>query len=114
MSDEFEKDGRLFKDGADPMWTALEKSDDDQTAQGKKSLQYYSASMVTTKDGKLVITTSDEDTTWRQYNSYKKKVQSMTRHFKSGMLMGWDKFCFTGGEIEANCVCCITPKNGLH
>lgn len=39
MSDEFEKEGRLFADGEDPMWCAIEKSDDDQTAQGKKSLQ---------------------------------------------------------------------------
>ena len=39
MSDEFEKEGRLFADGDDPMWCAIEKSDDDQTAQGKKSLQ---------------------------------------------------------------------------
>ncbi len=41
MSDEFEREGRSFSDGHDPMWTALDKSDDDQTAQGKKSLQYY-------------------------------------------------------------------------
>ena len=39
MSDEFEKEGRLFADGEDPMWCAIEKSDDDQTSQGKKSLQ---------------------------------------------------------------------------
>eukprot|EP00957_Ditylum_brightwellii_P091026 6930240-Ditylum_brightwellii.AAC.1 len=29
MSDEFEVEGRNFKDGSDPMWTALDKSDDD-------------------------------------------------------------------------------------
>ena len=39
MSDEFEKEGRLFADGDDPMWCAIDKSDDDQTSQGKKSLQ---------------------------------------------------------------------------
>ena len=44
MSDEFDTEGRAFHDGADPMWTALDKSDDDQTSGGKKSLQYYDPS----------------------------------------------------------------------
>jgi len=102
MSDEFEKEGRSFRDGSDPMWTALDKSDDDQTSQGKKSLQYYSSNMATTKNGKLVIKTTDEDTSWHEFNPYKRKLETMTRHFKSAMVMGWDKFCFTGGVLEVD------------
>ena len=41
MSDEFNVDKRNFKDGSDPMWTGLDKSDDDQTSSGKRSLQFY-------------------------------------------------------------------------
>jgi beta-glucan synthesis-associated protein KRE6 len=103
MSDEFNRDGRSFKDGDDPRWTAISKSDDDQTAQGKKSLQFYNDTHVYTKKGHLNILTTDDDTHWTSYNPYKKKYQKMKRTFASGMLQGWNKFCFTGGilEIEA-------------
>jgi beta-glucan synthesis-associated protein KRE6 len=100
MSDEFNRDGRTFKDGHDPMWTAIQKSDDDQTAQGKKSLQFYNESNAFTKDGYLHILTTDEDTHWLSYNPYKKKWGKMVRHFRSGMVQGWNKFCFTGGILE--------------
>ncbi len=102
MSDEFNRDGRTFKDGHDPMWTAIDKSDDDQTASGRKSLQYYNSSMARTRDGKLEITTNTEDTKWKGYNPYKKKYETMQRHFKSGMVQGWNKFCFTGGILEVD------------
>ena len=95
MSDEFERDGRKFADGEDPMWTAVDRSDDDQTSQGKKSLQFYNSSCVTTNNGKLVIETNTEDTKWRGWNPFKKKYEQMSRNFKSGMLQGWNKFCFT-------------------
>ena len=100
MSDEFEVDGRTFADGDDPKWCALDKSDDDQTSSGKKSLQYYNSSNVLTKNGKLVIKTTTEDTKWREFNPYKEEYEIMHRQFKSGMLMGWNKFCFTGGILE--------------
>jgi beta-glucanase (GH16 family) len=100
MSDEFNRDGRSFKDGHDPMWTAIDKSDDDQTSSGKKSLQFYNYTMITTKGGNLVISTNTEDTEWKGWNPYEKKYEKMSRHFKSGMLQGWNKFCYTGGVID--------------
>lgn len=100
MSDEFNVDQRSFKDGSDPMWTALDKSDDDQTSSGKKSLQYYNSSMITTKGGNLVISTTTEDTRWKGFDPYTKKYTTMSRHFKSGMLQSWNKFCYTGGILE--------------
>jgi beta-glucanase (GH16 family) len=102
MSDEFERTGRTFKDGNDPMWTGIDRADDDQTAQGKKSLQFYNASQISIKDGSLVITTTTEDTSWKGWNPYKKKYETMKRHFKSGMLQSWNKFCFTGGILEVD------------
>lgn len=54
MSDEFNKDGRKFKDGVDPMWTGIDKSDDDQTSTGRKSLQFYNSSNIFTENGNLV------------------------------------------------------------
>lgn len=100
MSDEFNRAGRSFKDGHDPMWTGVDRSDDDQTAQGRKSLHYYNSSYASTKDGNLVIRTTDEDTKWRGWNPYKKKYETMERHFRSGMLQSWNKFCYTGGILE--------------
>ncbi len=102
MSDEFERDKRTFKDGDDPMWTGIDRSDDDQTAQGRRSLQFYNSSMIGTENGTLVIKTTTEDTKWRGYDPYNKKYTSMARHFKSGMLQSWNKFCFTGGIFEVN------------
>ena len=100
MSDEFNRDGRTFKDGHDPMWTALDKSDDDQTASGKKSLQYYNSSNIFTKNGHLNILTNTEDTDFKAFHAYENKYVTLRRNFKSGMLQGWNKFCFTGGVLE--------------
>jgi beta-glucan synthesis-associated protein KRE6 len=100
MSDEFDRPGRTFKDGDDPKWTGIDRSDDDQTAQGKKSLQFYNSSYVTTRNGNLIIHTTTEDTKWRGWNPYMKKYETMSRHFRSGMLQTWNKFCFTGGILE--------------
>lgn len=100
MSDEFNRDGRTFKNGDDPMWTGVDRSDDDQTANGRKSLQFYNSSYIHTKNGNLVIRTTDEDTKWKGWNPYLKKYVTMTRHFRSGMLQSWNKFCFTGGILE--------------
>ena len=102
MSDEFEREGRKFKDGDDPMWTGIDKSDDDQTSSGRKSLQFYNATQLKTKNGRLVIETTTEDTKWKGWNPYKKKYEQMSRHFKSGMIQSWNKFCYTGGILEVD------------
>lgn len=82
------------------LFVAIDKSDDDQTSSGKKSLQFYNSSTVFTKDGNLVIETNTQDTKWKGWNPYKKKYETMVRHFKSGMLQSWNKFCYTGGILE--------------
>ena len=102
MSDEFNRAGRSFKDGDDPVWTGIDKSDDDQTSSGRKSLQFYNHSTISTSDGHLIIETNTEDTKWRGWNPYKKHYETMSRHFKSGMLQSWNKFCYTGGILEVD------------
>ena len=98
MSDEFNRDGRSFKDGDDPMWTAIDKSDDDLASNGR-SLEYYNSSMAYTKGGNLVIETNADDTVWTGFNPFTKKDEVMTRNFKSAMVQGWNKFCYTGGIL---------------
>lgn len=101
MSDEFNVPNRSFNDGSDPMWTALDKSDDDANAAGGGSLHFYNSSTInTTEDGKLRIRSGIEKTEWNHYNPIKKKYVKVKKTFVSGMLQGWNKFCFTGGILE--------------
>eukprot|EP00529_Nitzschia_sp_RCC80_P015489 CAMPEP_0113467128 /NCGR_PEP_ID=MMETSP0014_2-20120614/14648_1 /TAXON_ID=2857 /ORGANISM="Nitzschia sp." /LENGTH=686 /DNA_ID=CAMNT_0000359413 /DNA_START=141 /DNA_END=2201 /DNA_ORIENTATION=- /assembly_acc=CAM_ASM_000159 len=97
FSEEFNIPHRTFEDGSDPRWTALEKNDYTNDA-----LHYYAAAnAVTNKDGELVITTEAADTPVMGFNDVKGKKERVTKHFRSAMLQTWNKFCFTGGIIEA-------------
>ncbi|CAB1112410.1 unnamed protein product [Ectocarpus sp. CCAP 1310/34] len=100
MSDEFEVSGRSFDDGHDPMWTSTTHSDDAQTSNGLGSQQFYNSSYGTTTKGSMNITTTDESTTWRGYNPYKRKYETLSKSYRSSMVNTWNKFCFTGGIIE--------------
>jgi len=105
MSDEFNVPGRSFGDGDDPTWTALDKSDDDSSAAGGGSLQFYNSSTVsTTDDGLLEIRSKVEKTEWEQIDPIKNKRKTVTKHFSSGMVQSWNKFCFTGGIIEVDVI----------
>lgn len=53
-----------------------------------QDFEYYDPDAVTTKDGKLAITISEEPT-----NGFS---------FRSGFLSSWNKLCFTGGYIEVS------------
>lgn len=100
MSDEFNTPGRTFNDGYDPMWTAMNKNDYTNNA-----LHYYDhRNIVTNSDGELEITTTAEDTEVIGFDEVKQEKVHLTKHFKSGMLQSWNKFCFTGGIIEAEVV----------
>lgn len=105
MSDEFNVPGRSFKDGDDPTWTALDKSDDDSSAAGGGSLQFYNSSTVsTTEDGLLEIRSKVEKTEWEQIDPLLNKRKTVTKYFSSGMVQSWNKFCFTGGIIEVDVI----------
>ena len=97
FSDEFNVPSRTFEDGTDPRWTALEKNDYTNDA-----LHYYAAAnAVTDDDGRLVITTEAKDTDVVGFDDVHGKKTRVTKHFRSAMLQTWNKFCFTGGIVEA-------------
>mmetsp|Transcript_22474 Transcript_22474/g.21600 ORF Transcript_22474/g.21600 Transcript_22474/m.21600 type:complete len:640 (-) Transcript_22474:185-2104(-) len=97
MSDEFNTAGRTFEDGADPKWTAMNKNDYTNAA-----LHFYSEKNVKVNDeGNLVLTSTNEDTSILGYNDASGEKEKVTKHFKSAMMQTWNKFCFTGGIIEA-------------
>jgi beta-glucanase (GH16 family) len=97
FSDEFNTDGRTFHDGSDPRWTAIEK--DDYT---NYALQYYKANLVRTSGGFLNISTIVKDTTFQFEDVLNQKSTkgTKTKNYQSGMVQGWNKFCFTGGIVE--------------
>jgi len=95
MSDEFNTNGRQFHDGSDPKWTAIHKDDYTNFA-----LHYYNSSLVNTNDGYLNITTIVQDVTFKYEDAKTKPSMKKTKNYQSGMLQGWNKFCFTGGIVE--------------
>ena len=96
FSDEFQTEGRSFADGHDPKWTSINK--DDYT---NDALQYYTDERVTTSKGVLNISTINEDIHFvAQDKDPSKKAKKMTKNYQSGMVQGWNKFCFTGGVVE--------------
>lgn len=104
MSDEFEVENRTFKDGHDPMWTALDKSDDDASSAGGGSMQFYNSSAVTTVNGMLRISTKLGKTNWNRYDHVDKTWKNQQTNFTSGMMQSWEKFCFTGGIVEVDVI----------
>jgi hypothetical protein len=107
-SDEFNTPFRTFEDGVDPRWTALEKNDYTNNA-----LHYYSTSNAeTNQNGELVIATEAADTDIIGFDDVLREHTHVTKHFKSAMLQSWNKFCFTGGIVEAEVILPGSDKIG--
>jgi beta-glucanase (GH16 family) len=102
MSDEFNRDGRTFRDGDDPVWTAIDRPDTDQNEAGMGALQYYNSSHAYTENGSLILRTTDDDNRWKGFDPVEKKYKTLERHFSSAMVQSWNKFCFTGGIFEVD------------
>lgn len=96
FSDEFNVDGRDFSDGSDPKWTALNKNDYTNGA-----LHYYTPKNVHTRNGDLIIQSKAEKTKFVGVNDTSLEKAIFEKTFTSAMLQTWNKFCFTGGIIEA-------------
>ncbi|EIW82295.1 glycoside hydrolase family 16 protein [Coniophora puteana RWD-64-598 SS2] len=79
FSDEFNTPGRTFWPGDDPYWEAV-----DLHYWATNNLEWYSPYAVSTKDGYLEITLSKKETHDLDYQG------------------GENKFCFTGGYVEAS------------
>ncbi|KAL5495092.1 hypothetical protein ACEPAI_554 [Sanghuangporus weigelae] len=85
FSDEFNVDGRTFYPGDDPYWEAV-----DLHYWGTNNMEWYDPEAITTKNGSLEITLSQKQTHGLDY--------------EGGMMSTWNKFCFTGGLLEASVV----------
>mmetsp|Transcript_27779 Transcript_27779/g.39749 ORF Transcript_27779/g.39749 Transcript_27779/m.39749 type:complete len:634 (+) Transcript_27779:185-2086(+) len=95
FSDEFEREGRTFRDGDDPRWTAIDKNDYTNAA-----LHFYSSENVKTENGALNITTTLKTNSYVAFDEDKKIFYTDKKHIQSAMLQGWNKFCITGGIVE--------------
>ncbi|KAI0744939.1 glycoside hydrolase family 16 protein [Earliella scabrosa] len=85
FSDEFNVEGRYFYPGDDPYWEAV-----DLHYWPTGNLEWYDPSTITTRDGALEITLSEHPNHGLDY--------------MGGMMSTWNKFCFTGGLVEASVV----------
>ncbi len=88
MSDEFNAPGRSFGDGDDPTWTTMHKNDYTNAA-----LQFYSKDRVTTEDGFLKISTTNEDVNVPYWNDESRSVKYQKKTYVSGY-DGRDEFLF--------------------
>ena len=85
FSDEFNTDGRTFYPGDDPYWEAV-----DLHYWQTNNMEWYDPAAITTKNGSLEITLS--------------QMQTHGMDYQGGMMSTWNKFCFTGGLVEASVV----------
>ncbi|EAU88719.1 beta-glucan synthesis-associated protein KRE6 [Coprinopsis cinerea okayama7 len=86
FSDEFNQEGRTFYPGDDPYWEAV-----DLHYWGTNDLEWYDPQQATTRNGHLEIRIDEVADNSTNHNM----------QFRSGMIQTWNKFCFTGGLIEA-------------
>lgn len=99
FSDEFELAGRLFLDGHDARWTALELA-----PTTNEQVNYYNASLAFTEAGSLVLRSTHDDVTlpldsnssWQEGDPPAEE----TRHLQTAMVQTWQKFCFSEGAAE--------------
>ena len=116
FSDEFEEDGRTFNDGNDPRWTAINKNDckfvnllrayfcctsiltceTDTNA----ALHFYSNENAFTSNGVLNLTTVQKINAYKAFDEKKKTFYMDKKYIQTGMVQGWNKFCFIGGIVE--------------
>lgn len=82
FSDEFNVDGRTFYPGDDPYWEAV-----DLHYWQTNNMEWYDPVAVTTANGSMVITLDNTPNHGLDYTG--------------GMAQTWNKFCFTGGLVEA-------------
>lgn len=83
FSDEFNTEGRSFYPGDDPYWEAV-----DLHYWATNNLEWYDPAAITTRNGSLEIQLSRKENHNLQYTG--------------GMMSTWNKFCFTGGLVEAS------------
>ena len=98
FSDEFNIPGRTFNDGDDSRWAALRTM-----PYSNEQLNFYSPGMaLTSASGVLEIRVDAKRTPLPVANpSSRLGFDLHEATFRSAMLQSWDKFCFSGGIVEA-------------
>lgn len=98
FSDEFNTDGRTFYPGDDPYWEA-----EDLHYWPTNNLEWYDPKQITTRDGSLVITLDNQKTNGMNYTGGSEFSALSAGLFEAdaSVMTTWNKFCFTGGYIEA-------------
>lgn len=86
FSDEFNTDNRTFYPGDDPYWEAV-----DIHYWGTNDLEWYDPGQAVTRGGALRLTLAAAN-----------PLNNHNMSYKSAMVQTWNKFCFTGGLLEAN------------
>lgn len=82
FSDEFNVEGRTFYPGDDPYWEAV-----DLHYWATNNMEWYDPAAITTRNGSLEITLS--------------ATPDHGMDYMGGMMSTWNKFCYTGGLVEA-------------
>lgn len=96
FSDEFNKSGQEFSvTDNNAKWTA-----EDLYYKPTQDLEVYLSRQVTTQDGSAVITL-EQGASQAAYQTDTCSIGKQAANFKSGMMSGWNKFCYTGGYVEA-------------
>ncbi|KAI0375069.1 glycoside hydrolase family 16 protein [Pilatotrama ljubarskyi] len=93
FSDEFNTDGRTFYPGDDPYWEAV-----DLHYWQTVNMEWYDPRSITTRNGSLEIRLAAEPEHGLNYTG--------------GMMSTWNKFCFTGGLVEAHVM--LPGFNNIH
>eukprot|EP00956_Cyclotella_meneghiniana_P037068 scaffold134201_cov72-Cyclotella_meneghiniana.AAC.1 len=77
-----------------------------------EALHFYRPQNVITSSGSLNISTTLTDNKYKAFNEKTKEFFADAKHVQSGMVQGWNKFCFTGGIVEFNAKLPGDPKTG--
>eukprot|EP01043_Picozoa_sp_COSAG02_P018581 COSAG02_NODE_871_length_16337_cov_7.124276_8_plen_952_part_00 len=96
FSDEFEQEGRTFRDGDDPRWTAMHMH-----PYTTRQINFYNDSLAETVDGKLRIRTTAQDVR-SQYYAPDGERKHFTRPYSSAGVNSWNKVCYTEGILEVS------------
>jgi beta-glucan synthesis-associated protein KRE6 len=64
------------------------------------ALHFYHEDNAITTNGVLNITTELKPNSYKAFNEKTKKFYADTKHVQTGMVQGWNKFCFIGGIVE--------------
>lgn len=64
------------------------------------ALHFYHTDNAFTSGGVLNITTVEKVNNYKAFNEKTKKFYADKKYVQTGMVQGWNKFCFIGGIVE--------------